>query len=278
MSCSVRIAHPSAFLKALTVMAPANHRTTDPWISLLFLGGTGGLAIHHASEDLSVTTTASMPRELFSDFTTEGDCRFMVSLASLVTAIGVCTQSAAGAGARVLLEYPNSDGKCNVEIGDGDVAAQCSLLTRSVKDRLLDLRFEDALAPNRVTLRGDVVKDLVADLLAFSTEHVNVFFSAASMCLHGTGSPHGSLTIEVDRGGEGVILFEAADDSVQSKYLCTHALHALGGNAATKEWFEQVQLRVNTERQLCVQHYGRAAEMNVTLEFVVQPLSMLLDM
>lgn len=181
----------------------------------------------------------------------------------------------------VRVAYPDADAQCIVEAADGARTVRCAIVTRPVRERLLDLRFQDAVCPNRIALRGDVAQEVLSDLIAMAPDHVLVTFTSAAACFAGTGGAFGSLTVEVGRHLNGVLHFEAGDDTLQPKYLSVQTLHALGGNAHSKDVvFERVAVHVNAERQLCVQHSGinSDADRHVEVQFVVQPLSALLDM
>jgi hypothetical protein len=274
MSCSCRLVNLGAFARALTLMAPPKG---DVWVTVAFT--SSHMVLHLATDDQCTTATATVPKETFSEFRADPDCRFMVCLSNLTAALQLCGPTAAASNGAVRIAYPDADSKCLVETADGDRLLRCAILTRPVKERLLDLRFHDALCPNRLSLRGDVCRELVLDLQSMQPDHLHITFSSTAACFSATGGNYGSLTMEVSRHADGVLHFEAGDDSLQPKYLSGQAAHALGGSASTRDvWFDRATVHVNAERQLCVAHHGRDHELEVQVQFVVQPLSALLDL
>lgn len=232
---------------------------------------------------------------------------FMVSLSALVNAITICAQAAgASCGGTVLMTYPSLDGRLLVEgdsvsstagSGGTNVVAQCSLTTQSPSEiarQHYTLRFEDALVPNRFIIRGESLREWVADAHTMGVEQVLLFANSAAFCLHGTNSPFGNLTIEVDKFSDSMIKFEVGDDSLQPKFLA-NVLPALAASALTSGTgsgfkgemasiaaagggFQKVMLQINTEGQLCVTHMPNEHDVQYSVQFVVQPLSAMLDM
>jgi hypothetical protein len=275
MSCNCRVAQLAPLARAIALMAPPKG---DVWITLAFT--PTHMVMHLATDDQCTTATATAPKEIFSDFQADPDCRFMVNLSNLMSGFQLCGPVAAAASiTAVRIAYPDADSRCVMEAGDPERMVRCAMLTRPVKERLLDLRFQTALCPNKVALRGDISKEIVSDLAVMQADHVHVNFTPTAVCFSGTGSNFGSLTIEVSRHADGVLHFESGDDSLQPKYLSAHAMHALGGGASMKDvCFDRVTVRVNAERQLSVSHHGRDLDLDVQVQFAVQPLSALLDL
>ena len=276
MSCHCLLQQTTPLLRAVTLMAPAKG---DPWVTVAFT--PGHMVLHLATDDQCCTATATVPKELFTELRADTDCRFMVSLSNLTAALQLAAPAALANGSAVRIAYPDADSRCVVEThcGAGSRTLRASMITRPVKERLLDLRFLDAVAPNRAELLGEICRDMVSDINAVTPDHLHITFAAPAVCFAGTGGNYGSVTVEVSRHSDGVLNFEAGDDSVQPKYLCAQAMRAFGGFAASKETlFERVTLAVNTERQLSVHHHGRDVDRDAAVLFVLQPLSALLDL
>lgn len=274
MSCHCRLTQVSNLLRGLSVMAQAKG---DAWVSVAFTATH--MILHHVADDQSATATATMPRELFVEFSASPDCMFMVSLANLIAALQLAAHTAAATAPPVLFAYPNADGKCVIDVAESDVSVTCALLTRPVRSTLLDLRFDQALCVNALWVRGDIPKELLADVHAMHPDHVQIAASAEGFRINAIGGLHGALSFDIASNADGVLRFECTDDRVQPKFLAGHVLHALGGAGHGREaWFDRVGLRVNAASQLCVEHMGREHEADVKVTFVLQPLSTLLDL
>lgn len=256
-------------LRALTLMTPSKG---DPWVAIAFTASH--MIVHHATDDMSTTATATIPKEIFTEFAATTDCRFMLCLSNLTSSLQLCTPYCT-ASVALMFAFPTADGKCVLEVCTPEATVRTLMLTRPVKDRLLDLRFHDALCPNRMSLRGDVLKEAVNDVAAMTPDHVQVSFSNAAACIMGSGGIFGAVTVEISRNADGVINFESGDDTLHPKYLSSHAVQAFGGS--NNAWFDRVTLCVNTERQLCVSHHGREHDADVQVQFVVQPLANMFD-
>ena len=126
------------------------------------------------------------------------------------------------------MDFPTPSGQLMVEVQEGSrVAAQSLLLTRAVKERLLDLRFQDVPSPTRVALKASIVREIVADICAYQSDCVQLRFSAGRVSFVATGSPYGTMTTEVDRGSEGLLQFDVGDDTLAPKYISSHFTKAL---------------------------------------------------
>lgn len=185
------------------------------------------------------------------------DAQFMVHVQSFIDALTVAgAQSLASPYLTATVSFPERDGKLLVELSEpANTTAsgharlvQCHLMTRPLRERMLDLRFQDSLTANRLCLRADVAKDLLADIAAFNCEHVRISFPAApdgaaaaavgganaqqqqqQQCavIEGLKGPYGDMSCVVDRSTDGVIALDVTDPHVVGKYPLTHFAVAL---------------------------------------------------
>ena len=296
MSCKLRLNQPGPVLKALAALGPSR----DAWVTFDFPADAPTVVfVHFSAPDGCSTATATLPDSLFHEVHVarvpqpEGvdTCRFSVSLSAVTAALHLTQQTAVhGAHGLIELQFPSVDGQVRVSACDDALLSTCSLTVRPSKPgRLHDLRFGDALVPNRVLLRGDLLREWVQDLAVAAVEQIHVACTASTLRLHGVGSPFASVTIEVDRGAESVLAFESGDDGLCPKFLAAQALHALaagslagspdrgssgvGSAAPFGQAFPRVQIRINTEGQLSVTHMPHEHEAGACVEFVVQPLA-----
>lgn len=296
-----QLVHVQPLLKALCCL----NFGRDPWVTIVFTQER--TVLHTASDDQSMTATATVPNSVFSAYECPESTRVMVSTPNIIDAVTMMSgASMGGSGVKVLLAYPTSDDRFLVEAVEDDRSSRTALLVRAVKERLLDLRFRDALVTNRVMIKGDVLRDMVADLLAFQCENVALVLTAKKLGLVGLRSPHGNATIEIEREAEGVLHFEVSDESVQPRYHISHlalavgltqmkahahskfgftapgaaqyAVYVGGGISSESPAFENLFLQLNTESQLLVTHQGaRAHDAEAQVNFTVNPLAVLDD-
>jgi hypothetical protein len=300
MSFHCRVGNSALLLRALSVLSLGR----DTWATVAFTPQV--VIIHSAGEDQSTTATATLPSSLFQDYHVAGEVRFMVDLTALSDALTLLgAHTVASAFVKVVLAYPTSDGRLLVEIMDQHRSAQSILVTRAVKERLLDLRFSDALTANRAIVRGDAVREAVLDLVALQCTHAEVAFrdgleggSPARILFSGSQSVLGAVEVSLDRTADSVLLLEPGDQTVKGKYLTAHLATAVGLHARSSPFaplrpsssaagnqqapygdfgFEKLSLLINTERQLCVVHRGRDHDVPVAISIVITPLFAGLD-
>lgn len=206
-------------------------------------------------------------------------CLSLLTLRQAVAACGAILPS------KITLSYPQGDGRLGVEAVDAAAAAaaavsgpavtassaysatggggtagtgrvvQCQVLTRPVREQMLDLRFHDALVPNTISLSTELSREIAGNLTALSNvEHISLSFSTtAGLTFTAAGSPMGTAMIQAPmppRGtsmgvgrayggsgggagaaaGVGVFKYEAANDTLQPSYLAHHFVYALSGS------------------------------------------------
>lgn len=241
------------------------------------------------------------------------DAQFMVHVQSLIDALTIAGPSAfLSPYLTVTISFPERDGRLLVELSEpANTTAnghakllQCHLITRPLRERMLDLRFQDSLVANRLCLHGDVGKVLLGDLAAFQCEHVRVSFTSSGQAIiEGLKGPFGDMSFVVDRTTDGVLALEVVDTAVVGTYPLTHFAAALssggrsalpnpagnanfgGGRAAGGPadavpdiaTFSRLTLNFNRERQLCVMHRAREHDVQVRVDVVITPLSTLMD-
>lgn len=301
MSFSCRIVQVGLTVKALSHAAIGK----DPWATLTCLGD--GIMLHVASTDLSLTAVSVLPTAVFADYLVSrapAPPPLLVHVSTLLHALTVCG-TPSGAMAKVLLSYPSADERLCVEVQHGERIAVSSLAVRRAEGPLLDLGFGSLPQPNKATLRGDLVRDTVNDLVAFQPQHVALFFRPDFLSFVGTGSPFGAVAIDVDATSAGLSGLEVGNAALEPKYLLAHISQCLaGGNAGANRsatvlaassgvaaaaaggagagyftgdhastTFERVTLKVNSERFLSVTHRTGEKEIPVSVTFTLAPLA-----
>ncbi|ORC89048.1 cell cycle checkpoint protein [Trypanosoma theileri] len=307
MSVYCRVAHPHLLLKALAVLTI----TKDSWATVAFSDNV--VVLHVEGSDQSITATATLPTALFSEYSAT-DARFMVHLASLRDALllGGPALLSTVTLARIVLAYPMGDAKLLVELTDGDCVLQSTLVTRPVKDHLLDLHFGNARVVNKLTLLGDVARDVIEDLVVAQCPQVVVVLDPQEgVTLRGEGGPYGAVTVQMRRNAEVILSTLAEGKHAQTRVLRSHLAlacgvraggkllrmtgsnndHLLGniglfsssggggggGQQPTFGGFERLLFQINEERQLSVVHTTRDHDIAVTVNVVVSPLCDLYD-
>ena len=334
-----RLQNVTLLIKALTSVSIGR----DTWATLMFT--PMALVLHASGDDQSSTAGGSVPNELFSEYrlfsiggspqapsgsglfaSSDGAldgghmqvCQFTVHVRSLIDALTLSSGACTGV-APTALTYPASDGRLLVEqaepasagVAGGAKRSQCSLVTRPIRDRVLDLHFQDALISNRLSLRGDVARNVLSDLIAFQCEQVRLRFHAnGDSVIEGINSPYGSCTFTLPKGMDGVLGAVSGDPAVEGRYLLAHFALAvlggaggsgksvrsgggfgLGGTAAAPGGkggaeavpvadviaFSRLTFNINTERQLCVMHRARDHDVQVRVDVVISPVSLMLD-
>lgn len=291
----------SLFLKVLQTVSIAR----ESWTSCIFTRDV--LVLHTAGDDQSSTATATVPKSLFGEYAVAGECRFMVHVNALTDALLIGgPQALYSTAVSFRMSFPTSDGgRLLVELDDskGCRCLQSKIVTRPVKERLLDLRFSESLITNRVTLRGDAVVELLHDLTGFQAAQTRFEFSPTHFKLIGLESSFGScLEIAVPKTSDVVIGLEVGDVTVKPKYHTHHLAAACGVGTSSSSrgafrsadsgnsfdpasmWgsgassFERLTLAVNGERQLSVTHQGLDHTVPVMVNVVLSPICDLMEM
>ena len=339
-----RLQNVSLLIKALTSVSVGR----DTWATLMFT--PMAVVLHASGDDQSSTAGGSVPNELFSEyrlFCIGGQagggaaedasgglfppsaedaqqpgqmqvCQFMVHVRSLIDALTLSSGATTGT-AQTVLTFPASDGRLLVEqsesaaagVSGGAKRSQCSLVTRPIRERVLDLHFQDALISHRLSLRGDFARELLSDLVAFQCEQVRLRFKpSGDVIVEGVNSPFGSCAFTLPKGMDGVLGSVCGDSAIEGRYLLSHfALAVLGGAGGTGKSirtgggyglggsagapsgkggaeptpitdliaFSRLTFNVNTERQLCVMHRARDHDIQVRVDVVIAPVSLMLD-
>jgi cell cycle checkpoint protein len=276
MSVHCRLSNTSLMLRVLSTLSIGK----DSWSSCVFTRDV--LVFHTAGDDQASTASATIPRAMFSEYVVSSDVpRFMVHVQSLLDALLM-----GGSGllhsttAKFVIAYPTGDGRLLVELEDSRRTIQSTLSTRPVKDRLLDMRFSDALAVNRITVRGDALLELLADISAFQADTVRIAFTPTHLRIVGLDSPLGTADITIGKKHDAVLGFDVGDTTICPKYHAVHLLRAcgahrsagrsaqasgagcdagalgFGGSGDCTNGFERLTIVINAERQLCVMHQG----------------------
>jgi len=286
MSVHCRVgANPAPLLRVLSVLAVGG---SDTWATLVF---TPRVVIAHvAGSELSTTATATISTALFLEYTVTGDPRCMVHLGSLTDALTLCgTTPLLLHQLKVLLAYPTHDSRLLVELSDTASCriGQSMVVTRPVPERLLDLRFGDSVAVHRVELRGDALREVLTDLIAFQVQKVQISVNSTQATITGEGSPHGTLRITIPSASDAVLQFDCGDSAVVGQFLMPHFAVACGVSRTTRsgglsagghgstgwtETFERLTLILNNERQLSAVHQNRDDGIPVTVSVVITPL------
>ncbi|RNF23169.1 cell cycle checkpoint protein [Trypanosoma conorhini] len=300
MSVCCRVAQPHLLLKALAVLTMAK----DSWATVAFTESV--VVLHVEGTDQSITATATLPQALFAEYSAK-DARFSVHLVTLRDALllGGPALLAPGGLARVVLAYPMDDARLLVELTDGDRTLQSTLVTRPVKERLLDLRFGEARVTNEMALLGDAARDAIEDLVAAQCpQAVVVLDPKDGVTLRGEGGPYGAVTVQLQRSSEVVLSALGGGTRARTRVLRSHLALACGVRPGAKLWraagavadsapglqgascgaaqptfggFERLLFQLNEERQLSVVHVPRDQGVPVTVTVVVSPLCDLYD-
>ncbi len=243
MSFHCRVGNSSLLLRTLSVLSLGR----DSWATVAFTPTV--VIFHTAGDEMSTTATATLPSEMFLDYHVAGDVRFMVNLGAMCDALTLLgAHAVASAFIKVILAFPTSDGRLLVELADQQRTAQTLLVTRGVKERLLDLRFSDALTSNRVILRGDAAQEAVQDLVSLGCSDAEVMFlegggsgimggaatsssTAPRVVLAGSKSVLGSINVSLNKSADSVLLLDIGDPAVKGKYLTSHLALAVGLHA-----------------------------------------------
>jgi hypothetical protein len=221
MSIRCRVTQVALFKQALSTLSLGK----DPYGTFVFASNC--LVVHVASQDQCLTASATFPKEMFSEYVVDETPNFVTSVTTVLDALNSC-EAASSPYCRVLLSFPNAHGRFVVEIQDGDHLIQTTILTRPSKEQVLDLRFGDSACSNSVSIRGDVIREVVADVSAFLSDKVALVFSNSSLTFHGLGSSFGAMAVEIPKSSDAVIGFEALDTTLQPRYLMSHLCQAFG--------------------------------------------------
>ncbi|KAG5479965.1 hypothetical protein LSCM1_06384 [Leishmania martiniquensis] len=253
MSIYCRIASPQVFLRALYTVSVSR----DGWATVVFTDSH--VVLHVEGTDENMTATCTLPKHLFAEYAVV-EARFALHIPTLIDALLMLGPSVATASTRAVLAYPTDDAKLLVELtptdrfsgggsagglagggpplqADLDVGGarvlQSLLVTRNVRDHLLDLRFSEAALLAQVTLQGDTVRDLIADLTAAQCSEVSIHIDPKlGVILRGEGGPFGEVEAHVHASSE-ALLSLSREQSASTRVYTHHLALACGTRGGT---------------------------------------------
>jgi cell cycle checkpoint protein len=307
MSVHCRLSSSSTLLRVLHTLSICR----DTWSSCVFTRDV--LIFHTAGDDQASTASATIPRSMFAEYIVSSDApRFMVHVQSLVDALLMGGSALLhSTAAKFILAFPTGDGRLLVELEDPRRTIRSTLSTRPVKERLLDMRFGDALSVNRITIRGDAVMEILGDISAFQADTVQLAFTPTHLRIVGLDSPLGTTEITIGKKHDAVLGFDVGDTSLLPKFHSKHLMRACGlgprggsgsgggsnrghgmyvaGDAGgtggfltsageASSGFERLTLMINAERQLCVMHQGLDHSIPAMVNVVISSVCELEDM
>ncbi|GET88104.1 hypothetical protein, conserved [Leishmania tarentolae] len=249
MSIYCRLASPPVFLRALHTVSVSR----DGWATVVFTDSH--VVLHVEGADENMTATCTLPKNVFAEYAVV-ETRFALHIPTLIDALLMLGPSVATASTRAVLAYPTDDAKLLVELtptdraGSGCTAGgfsggvpltqsdlgvggsrmlQSLLVTRNVRDHLLDLRFSEAALLAQVTLQGDTVRDLIADVTAAQCTEVSIRIDPKlGVILRGEGGPYGEVEAHV-HGTSEALLSLSREQSASTRVYTHHLALACGG-------------------------------------------------
>ncbi|CAJ1024090.1 Cell cycle checkpoint protein RAD1-like, putative [Leishmania guyanensis] len=244
MSIYCRLASPPVFLRALHTVSVSR----DGWATVVFTDSH--VVLHVEGTDENMTATCTLPKNLFAEYAVV-ETRFALHIPTLIDALLMLGPSVATASTRAVLAYPTDDAKLLVELTPadrfagggsptlsdlgvgGDRMLQSLLVTRNVRDHLLDLRFSEAALLAQVTLQGDAVRDLIADVTAAQCTEVSIRIDPKlGVLLRGEGGPYGEVEAHVNANSE-VLLSLSRERSASTRVYTHHLALACGARGGT---------------------------------------------
>ncbi|KAK7202191.1 Cell cycle checkpoint protein RAD1-like [Novymonas esmeraldas] len=248
MSVYCRLASPPVFLRALHTVAVSR----DGWATVAFTDSH--VVLHVEGTDENMTATCTMPKSLFAEYAVV-ETRFAVHIPTLIDALLMLGPSVATASMRAVLAYPADDAKLLVELTPTERSAggaftggvvttqaepsrggarmlQSLLVTRNVRDHLLDLRFAQTPLLAQVTLQGDMVRELIADVAAAQCSEVSIRIDAKlGVVLRGEGGPYGQVESHIHADSE-ALLSLSRERSAETRVYSHHLALACGARGA----------------------------------------------
>lgn len=220
MSVYCRIASPVLFLRALHTVSVSR----DGWATVVFTDSH--VVVHVEGTDENMTATSTLPKSLFAEYAVV-ETRFCLHIPTLIDALLMLGPVVLTASTRAVLAYPTEDAKLLVEltpsdhlsssygmqqqggardIGLGQRILQSLLVTRNVRDHVLDLHFTDAPLLAQVTLQGDVLRELIADLIAAQCTEVMIGVDPKlGLSLRGGGGPYGQVAMQIAAASDAIL-------------------------------------------------------------------------
>ncbi|KPA75376.1 hypothetical protein ABB37_08655 [Leptomonas pyrrhocoris] len=244
MSVYCRIASPTVLLRALHTVAVSR----DGWATVVFTDSH--VVLHVEGTDENMTATCTLPKALFAEYAVV-DTRFAVHIPTLIDALLMLGPAVLTASTRAVLAYPTEDAKLLVELtpsarlscsypasgGAAEVDAQMAvgqrilqslLVTRNVKDHVLDLRFAEATLLAQVTLQGDVLRELIADVTAAQCTEVALRVDPKQgLLMRGEGGPFGEVTARIAANSD-VVLALSREQAGETRVYAHHLALACG--------------------------------------------------
>ncbi|CAJ1988335.1 Cell cycle checkpoint protein RAD1-like [Leishmania donovani] len=253
MSIYCRLASPPVFLRALHTVSVSR----DGWATVVFTDSH--VVLHVEGTDENMTATCTLPKNLFAEYAVV-ETRFALHIPTLIDALLMLGPSVATASTRAVLAYPTDDAKLLVELTPTDRVAgggscggfsgggpltqsdlgvggsrmlQSLLVTRNVRDHLLDLRFSESALLAQVTLQGDTVRDLIADVTAAQCAEVSIRIDPKlGVILRGEGGPYGEVEAHVHATSE-ALLSLSREQFASTRVYTHHLALACGARGGT---------------------------------------------
>ncbi|KAG5480679.1 hypothetical protein CUR178_05814 [Leishmania enriettii] len=245
MSIYCRLASPPVFLRALYTVSVSR----DGWATVVFTDSH--VVLHVEGTDENMTATCTLPKNLFAEYAVV-ETRFALHIPTLIDALLMLGPSVVTTSTRAVLAYPTDDAKLLVELTPTDRFSgggpptqldlspggvrvlQSLLVTRNVRNHLLDLRFSEAALLAQVTLQGDTVRDLIADFTAAQCTEVSIRIDPkVGVILRGEGGPYGEVEAHVQANSESLLSL-SREHSASTRVYTHHLALACGtrGGAA----------------------------------------------
>ncbi|KPI84952.1 hypothetical protein ABL78_5995 [Leptomonas seymouri] len=244
MSVYCRIASPAVFLRALHTVSVSR----DGWATVVFIDSH--VVLHVEGTDDNMTATCTLPKTLFAEYAVV-ETRFSLHIPTLIDALLMLGPAVLTASTRAVLAYPTEDARLLVELtpsdcpsvsytavasstaydaqlGTGQRILQSLLVTRSVKDQVLDLRFAEATLLAQVTLQGDAMRDLIADLTAAQCTEASIRVDPThGLSLRGQGGPFGEVFAHIGAHSDAVLAL-SRDQAGETRVYTHHLALACG--------------------------------------------------
>jgi cell cycle checkpoint protein len=244
MSVYCRIAAPTVFMRALHTVAISR----DGWATVVFTDSH--VVLHVEGIDENMTATCTLPKSLFAEYAVV-ETRFSLHIPTLMDALLMLGPTVLAASTRTVLAFPTEDAKLLVEltpsdrllssygytgrtagaesdVGFGQRILQSLLVTRNVREHVLDLRFAEATLLAQVTLQGDTLRDIITDLNAAQCTEVALRVDPKDgVLLHGTGGPYGDVSAHIEANSD-VIFSLSREQSGETRVYTHHLALACG--------------------------------------------------
>lgn len=248
MSVYCRIGSPTVLLRALHTVAVSR----DGWATVVFTDSH--VVLHVEGTDENMTATCTLPKSLFAEYAVV-ESRFSLHIPTLMDALLMLGPAVLTSSTRAVLAYPTEDAKLLVEltpsdrlstsyvmpgrrvadvqeeeasVGLGQRVLQSLLVTRNVREDVLDLRFAEASLLAQITLQGDAIRDLISDLTAAQCTEVSLRVdSRHGLSLRGKGAPFGEVSAHIAANSD-VVLSLSREQAGETQVYTHHFALACG--------------------------------------------------